>query len=137
MSTESTPVADYRPNMLLKGLAILLLYVLLGHPSVYAAVWQQGNWYVIILGAIAVPTLLPWCIQVLVWRVRIDASTVEIRSLRGVLKANLKDLAQIDRAPGKVVIAFKDGSKRTIPSTVSNLDIIANDIRLRRDRCLQ
>ena len=129
--------ATYRSNMVLKGLAILLLYVLLGHPSAYVAIWQQRNWYVIILGVIVVPTLLPWCIQVLVWRVRINASTIEIRSVRGVLKRRLTDITEAERLPGKVVIGFKDGSRRTIPAIVGNLNNVINEITVRRDHCLE
>jgi hypothetical protein len=80
------------PNFFLKGIAVLMLYVLLAHPSAYPAILKERNWYVIICGIVAVPVLLVWSANVLVWRIRISSSTIEIRSLRGVLKATIRRL---------------------------------------------
>jgi hypothetical protein len=130
-------IVNYRPNMLLKGLAVLLLYGLAGHPSAYVEIWKERNWYVIILGVVVIPILLPWCIRVLVWRVRVSPSTIEIRSLRGVLKRRLADLVQLERLPGRVLVAFRDGSQRKIPAIVGDLNGVIKEITLRRDRCLE
>lgn len=112
--------ADYRPNLLLKGMAIVLLYILFGHPSIYPAIWRARNWYVIVLLPVAVAVLVPWCAQVLVWRVRIADAIIEIRSLRGPLTRRLQDLITIERGPARVLVAFKDGTSRGIPAVVGD-----------------
>lgn len=70
----------------------------------------------------------------LVWRIRITSAAIEVRSVRGVLKRRLTDVAGIQRLPGKVIIAFKDGSRQNIPSIVGDLDAIANEIGRFRDQ---
>ena len=121
------------PNAFLKGLAVLLLYAVLGHPTVWLVFWQRRDRYLIVLGIVVIPTLLLWCVQVLVWRVRISSSTIEIRSLRGVLKRQLADIVQLERAWGQVLVGFKDGYRRTIPSLIGNLDGLVGEITSRRD----
>jgi len=122
-------MVSYQPNILLKAMSILLLAVLVARPSAYHLVWQQRNWYVIILIPIAVGILLPWCVRVLLWRVRINSATIEIRSPRGVLKRGLADLAEVDRLPGHVLVSFVDGSRRDIPAMVGDLNRLTVDIR--------
>jgi hypothetical protein len=90
------PVSDvkiFSPNMILKGMAVLLPYVLLAHPHVYATFWERRN-----------------CVRVFVWQIRIIPSAIEIPSLRGVLKRQLADVTQVERRPGQILIVFKDGS---------------------------
>lgn len=120
------------PNIELKAMAILILYIVLGHPSVYLTFWERRDWYILILAALTGPAVLFWCAQVLIWRVKIDSSTIRILSLQGLLKESLRDVVHLDRIPGRVVIAFRDGSHRSIPSIVGNLDAIAAEITSRR-----
>lgn len=69
----------------------------------------------------------------LVWRARLNATTIEIRSLRGVLKRRISELSQPDRVAGRPSLVFADGSKRTIPAVVGDLDDLLNVIeRLRQ-----
>ena len=90
-------------------------------------------WYLIVLGVFVVPLLLYWSASVLVWRVKINTSMIEIRSLRGVLKQQFADLALVERPPGGVLVAFKDGSQRTIPAIIGDLDGVVSDITSRRE----
>lgn len=116
----------------MKALALVLLYVFLGHPSAYATVLERRNWYVIVLGLIVVPVLLTWSLEVLVWRVRVSSSTLEIRSLRGVLKKPISDISRLERVRGKISVAFIDGTQRTIPAILGDLDSLAREIGSRR-----
>ena len=119
-------------SLFLKGIAVLLLYVLLGHPSAYIGLWQRQNWYVLLLAVPVVPLLIVWSAQVLVWRVRLNASMIEIRSLRGVLKRRISDISRLDRVAGRLSLAFSDGSQRTVPRVVGGLDGLLNAIDRRR-----
>ena len=89
-------------------------------------------WLVISLGVFVVPLSLFWSVSVLVWRVKISTSAIEIWSLRGVLRRELVDLTRVERTPGRVLVAFSDGAERTIPATIGNLDDLANEIARRR-----
>lgn len=120
------------PNLLMKALALLLLYVFLGHPSAYETILERSNWYVIFLGIIMVPLLLVWSLEVLVWRVRLSSATLEIRSLRGVLKKPIADIRQLERTGGRISVGFKDGSRRVIPAILGDLDGLAREIDSRR-----
>lgn len=119
-------------SLLLKGMAILLLYVLIGHPSAYFTLWERKNWYVLLLAVPLVPLLLIWCVQVLVWRIRINATEIEIRSLRGVLKRQIAEISRIGRDAGRLLLVFNDGSRRSIPAIVGDLDELLNEIETRR-----
>jgi hypothetical protein len=119
--TSMTSVS-WSPNLVLKSLAVLLLYVLVGHPLAYVTLWERNEWYVLLLGIVVVPILLVWSVQVLVWRVRVSSSTIEIRSLRGVIKKPVSDVTKLDRTFGRILIAFRDGAERVIPTTVGDLD---------------
>jgi len=116
----------------MKALALLLLYVFLGHPSAYETILERRNWYVIFLGIIMVPLLLVWSLEVLVWRVRLSSATLEIRSLRGVLKKPIADIRQLERTGGRISVGFKDGSRRVIPPILGDLDGLAREIDSRR-----
>ena len=129
------PALTRSPRLLLEGMAVLLLYVLLAHPYVYLTIWERRQWYVIILGLFVVPIVLVWSASVLVWRVKLSTSVIEIRSLRGVLKRQLGDLARVERTPGRILVAFEDGSQRTIPAIIGNLDDVASEIASRRPNC--
>jgi hypothetical protein len=124
-------VMTMSPNPVLKAFAAIVLFAVLAHPSVYATFWERREWYLMICAIVGLPIMLPWCARVFVWRVRITSSTIEVRSLRGVLKRNLSDVARVERAPGKVLMVFKDGAARTIPSLVGNLDVLTNEIESR------
>jgi hypothetical protein len=119
-------------SWLLKGIALLTLYIFLGHPSVYLALWEGKNWYAIVLGIVMVPFLLFWAAQALVWRVRLSSSTIEIRSLRGLLTKSILDISDLERTPGRISVAFRDGSRRVIPAIVGDLDDLLQQIAFRR-----
>ncbi|MEO8660124.1 MAG: hypothetical protein ABI693_16765 [Bryobacteraceae bacterium] len=119
-------------SLVLKGIAVLLLYALLGRPSAYVALWERGSWYVLLLAVPVVPLLLVWSVEVLVWRVRINESNIEIRSPRGVLKRRICEISRLDRAAGRLLLAFQDGSKRTVPVVVGDLEGLLNEIETRR-----
>lgn len=119
-------------NLALKALALLLLYVL-GHPSVYVTLWERKEWHVLLLGIVVVPILLFWSIEVLVWRVSVNLSTIQIRSLRGVIKKPISDITRLDRTAGRMLVAFTDGSQRVIPALVGDLDRLLSEIASRRD----
>lgn len=129
---SANPVSN-SANWFLKCLAVLLLYVFLGHPSAYTTILERRNWYVMAIGIVVVPLLLGWAIGVLVWRVRLNSSTIEIRSLRGVLKRPISEVSNVDRTPGRVSVAFKDGSRRSIPAIVGDLDCLLREIASRRN----
>jgi hypothetical protein len=116
----------------LKAIAVFLLYVFLGHPSAYDKIWERGNWYVIVVGVVVVPVLLVWAIEVLVWRVRVTSSIIEIRSLRGILRRPISDVANLERTSGRISVAFRDGSRRAIPAIVGDLDGLLREITSRR-----
>jgi hypothetical protein len=116
----------------MKALALLLLYVFVGHPSVYATIVERKNWYVIVLGVIVAPVLLVWSVEVLICRVRVSSSILEIRSLRGVLKRPISDISRLERTGGRISLAFRDGSQRTIPAILGDLDGLAREIGSRR-----
>jgi hypothetical protein len=120
-------------NWFLKGIALLALYIFLGHPSVYPVIWERKNWYVILLAVPMIPLLLFWSAQVLVWRVRVNSSTIEIRSLRGVLNKSILDISDLERTPGRISVAFRDGYQRAIPAAiVGDLDDLLQQIASRR-----
>lgn len=123
---EATKVMTASP--ILKGLAVLLVLVLLARPSVYATLWERKNWYVVLCAAVALPILLPWCARVLIWRVQVSASAIEIRSLHGVLKRQLRELVRVERVHGAVLLAFKDGIQRNVPSFIGDLDGLVRSI---------
>jgi hypothetical protein len=47
-------------------------------------------------------------------------------------KQQFADFVKVERTPGRIVVAFKDGSKRNIPGIVGNLDDLLDAIALRR-----
>jgi hypothetical protein len=122
----------FSANPLLKGYAVLMLYIFVGHPSVYAAIWHGRNWYLIVIGAVMTPVLLVSSIRTLAWRIRIDTSVIEIWSLKGVFKRQISDVAGLERIPGRVFIDFKDGSRRAVPAIVGDLDRLVHEISVRR-----
>jgi hypothetical protein len=135
MLNNASNVADPQsrsPNWLLKGMAVCSLYIFLGHPHAYVTVWERKAWLAIAMGPIVIPILLMWAIQVLVWRVRIDSATIEIRSLRGTLKKPLSEISSLERTEGRISVAFIDGSRRVIPSIIGNLDELLHQIASRR-----
>jgi hypothetical protein len=120
------------PNLVLKGVAVFWLWLFLGHPSMYVTIWERKAWYPMIIGTVVVPILLVWAIQVLVWRIRLGPSTIEIRSLRGVLKKQIADISRLERTPGRICVTFNDGNQRTIPAIVGDLDAVQAEIASRR-----
>lgn len=127
---------QYQANMTLKLFALLVLFVLLARPSAYVSMWERGNWFIIILCPLVLPFLLLSCVRILVWRVRISSSTIEIRSLRGLLTRRLAELTRVERLRRRIVVAFSDGSRRIIPAIVGDLDRVADEIAARRNQQL-
>jgi hypothetical protein len=115
-------------NLLLKGTAVLALFVLPARPSAYMEIWERGNWFVIGLGIVILPLLLRSCARVLVWRVRVGPSIIEIRSMRGVFRRPLADVSRLERSYGRLRIFFRDGVERSVPSLVGDLDLLRAEI---------
>ena len=121
-----------RPNPLLKGLAILLLYAFLAHPSAYAGLLREGNWYVLASGAVIVPMLLVWSTRVLMWSVRLGPTTISIKGAGSGIERPYQDVSEVERKPGQLLVVFKDGFRKAIPSIIGNLDELQAEINSRR-----
>jgi hypothetical protein len=120
------------PNLILKAMAVLLLYVLLGHPSIYPRIWEQRNWYVLALIPVVGPLLLVTSVRMLLWRVRLRSTSIRIRSVAGILERPYNEITSIERVPGQLRLTFTDGLRKVIPSLVGDLDQLRTEIERRR-----
>jgi hypothetical protein len=130
--TSATGSKSISPNLLLKAMAVLLLYVLIGHPSAYTTLWRDRNWYVLLSGVIVGPILLVWSVHTLIWRIRLGPRTISIRGVGRVMERPYEDVSQVERKPGQLVVVFRGGSRRAIPAIVGDLDDLHRDIESRR-----
>jgi hypothetical protein len=134
VATSSNPSAErtISPHLILKVMSVLLLYVLLGHPSIYPRLWEQRNWYVLALLPVVGPLLLVTSIRMLVWRVRLGCSAIRIRSVVGVVEHAYSEITHIERVPGQLRLTFQNGTRKVIPSLIGDLDQLRTEIERRR-----
>ena len=78
------------------------------------------------------PLLLVTSIRVLVWRIRLSATAIRIRTIAGVTERPYNDVTNIERVPGQLRVTFKDGLRKVVPSFIGDLDHLRTEIEVRR-----
>lgn len=114
---------------------IWLLYIIFRHPEqVFLELRHKHLWWVIAVLVPAIPIMLCTSLKAWVWRVRINKSTIHIRSLSGTLSRPLSDIIGMERSRGhwvggRLKLVFADQSTKIIPALVGDLDDLSHLIR--------
>jgi len=118
-------------HWVLKILAIGMLYVFFGHPSIYAQMWERQLWLAVAAATCTVPIVTWECIRILIVRLCFDEGGFALRTPLRAISGRFADIRGVERRRGEVSVTFRDGNTVRIPWLVGNLDYIFQFVQQR------